>query len=471
MKVLLVWPSVTANEATFTGNILPLGLGYLAANLPRRHEVRLWDGMLNRDSDNRLALEEIERFRPDVVGVSVWIFNMDSARGFIERIKARFPKVVVVVGGPNVSGLREKALSLLGADYGITGDGERPFQHLLEMIEQEALSPDKLKNVAGLVYRLPNGGIGSVPPRWEEMDGLNCPDYELIRLKDYFAAGFSNGPHKKHRQVAPIMTTRGCPFACEYCGGGLVTGRKLRCRPVESVVAEIKDLYERFGVRGFNVVDDNFTMNLPYAKQVCRAILKLNLEDVSFASINGVRMEYLDEELLGLMKQVGWEYISIAPESGSQKTLDNMRKHLKLSLLKEKIALIRSAGLKVFGFFMLGYPGETADDIQMTIDCAAKNDFDIVTFQCFQPLPGTPVYEKLLASGEIQPHQDSRTALDIQYAPAGMTPAQLKRWFFWAYCRFYMWPPRRLRAVLSYIPLRNFWRFLCSIKVVPSKNS
>lgn len=442
---------------------MPLGLGYIAANLPRRYEVRLWDGVLNRDQGNVHVLDEIERFRPDVVGVSVWVFNSGSACDLVRRIKSRFSALPVVVGGPHVSGLGGATLSLMSADYGLAGDGEKSFRRLAEAMETDAVTAELLGSIGGLIYRQPDGAIATNAPLWDAIDDLNFPDYDLLRLKDYHAQGYGSGIHRDDKLTMAITTTRGCPFKCRFCGGLLVTGRKVRKRKVESVIAEIKQLHDRFGVRWFNVVDDNLTMDLGHAKQVCREILKLKLKDVSFASSNGLRLEFLDREVLALMKEAGWEYISIAPESGSPRTLERMSKHLKLDMVKEKMALIHAAGMKVCGFFMLGYPGETVDDIKLTIDFAAENDFDIVSYQFFQPLPGTPVYDDLVAAGEIERGETNFTVLDVPYAPVGMTRAELRRWFFWAHIRTTLLNPRRLAAVMPYVTLKRLWSFFSAV--------
>jgi len=237
----------------------------------------------------------------------------------------------------------------------------------------------------------------------------------------------------------------------------------VRTRPVESVIAEVRELHERFQIDGFNIIDDNFTFHTDYAKEVCRAILKLGLKNVSFCCPNGIRMEYLDEELVLLMKQAGWKSLFIAPESGSERTLEKMRKRINLGVVKEKLKMIKKADLKVFGFFMIGYPGETVSDIKRTIDFACRNDFDMVVFTCFQPLVGTPVYDKLLATGEIDKPPEGADYYAISYAPRSLTVTQLKTWRFWGLLRFYTSSLARLRFALSNYSVRSVFAFLRKI--------
>jgi radical SAM superfamily enzyme YgiQ (UPF0313 family) len=322
------------------------------------------------------------------------------------------------------------------------------------------LTTENMKKISGLIYRGNDNSPVFNTPRWESLDGLEYCDYELINLNKYLAEGYYYGMHPKTSRTAPVLTTRGCPFSCEYCSARLINGRKIRTRSVQSVVSEIKELYDKYHINGFNIIDDNFTFNTEYAKEICREILKLGLKDISFNSPNGVRVEYLDEELLDLMKHVGWECIFIAPESGSETTLKNMRKNIKLSVVREKIRLIKDNGLKVFGFFMIGYPGETVEDIKKTIDFACKNNFDSVVFTSFRPLAGTPVYEKLLNKREIEKLPEGSDYYKITYAPVGLTINQLKYLRFWGLLRFYTSSFSRFKNVISYRSLARKLAFL-----------
>ena len=459
MKILLLWPVVDNAELY---NLLPLGLGYLAANLPKEYQIKLWDGVLERLPNNKV-IDEINHFKPNLIGLSVWNFNLNAARETVNIIKENFPELTIVVGGPVPSGYREKLFNTINADYAFAGEGERPFRQFLELFANDNLTSENKKEINGLIYKDENGQIVCNSPHWEDLDELKYCDYELINLNQYLANGYYYGMHSNAKRTAPILTTRGCPFPCEYCSARLINGKKVRSRPVESVIAEIKELHEKYRIDGFNIIDDNFTFNIEYAKQVCREILNLGLKNVSFNSPNGVRIEYLDEELLDLMKQVGWECIFIAPESGSEQTLKNMRKMVKLPVVKEKIRLIRNAGLKVFGFFMIGYPGETVADIKMTINFACQNDFDSVVFTCFQPLIGTPICEKLLAAGELDKPPEGADYYQVSYAPKGLTIGQMKFWRFWGLFRFYTSSFKRFLNALSNYSFRRILIFLKKI--------
>jgi radical SAM superfamily enzyme YgiQ (UPF0313 family) len=154
-------------------------------------------------------------------------------------------------------------------------------------------------------------------------------------------------------------------------------------------------------VRWFNIIDDNFTFDVSFAKEICRRLIELNLPNAGFGTPNGIRMSRGDLELWTLMKQAGWRHLIVAPESGSQHTLNLMKKDLQLGIVQEKVKEIRRAGLKVQAFFIVGYPGESAADIEETFRLIRKCRFNFVFLANFQPLPGTPVYQDLVDRGEI----------------------------------------------------------------------
>jgi magnesium-protoporphyrin IX monomethyl ester (oxidative) cyclase len=444
-KILLAWPSVKSLELK---NFLPLGLGYLASNLRRDYELKMWDAVLNC-LPNEKVIDEIEAFKPDLVGVSVWNFNLTSARELVSCIKKHFPDLPVVAGGPEPSGWREKFLDSVETDYAFAGEGEISFARFLDALFSGRLTAEVKKEISGLIWRDEDGKPVSNPPRWERLDDIEHCDYEFINLNGHLEEGYHYGFHSKARRTAPVLITRGCPFSCEYCSARLINGRKVRIRPLETVIAEIKELRYKYNIDGFNIIDDNFTFNIDFAKEVCREILKLSLNNVSFNSPNGVRIEYLDEEILKLMKQVGWKWIFVAPESGSESTLKSMNKKINLAVVRDKIDLIKDAGLNVFGFFIIGYPGETVEDIRKTLEFARKSNFDTVYINCFRPLAGTLAYEKLLAAGEIEKLPEGNDYLEVSYTPKEITKRQLEFYRFWGMLRFYTSNLKRLKAVLT----------------------
>ena len=180
-----------------------------------------------------------------------------------------------------------------------------------------------------------------------------------------------------------------------------MNGKRIRTHSIEYLVDWVKYLYYDKNINYINIIDDNFTYNTRFAKEFCKAMINLGIGDLQFNTPNGIRVQRSDAELFRLMKKAGWRTIYIAPESGSAKTLRRMKKDLDLTIIPDKIQEIKDAGLKVIGYFVVGYLGETVEDIKKTQSFIRENKFDHVHINTFQPLPGTPIYDELVEKGRI----------------------------------------------------------------------
>ena len=257
--------------------------------------------------------------------------------------------------------------------------------------------------------------------------------------------------------ICPIVTTRGCPFNCKFCAAPSLSGRKLRHHSVEYVCQMIWLLYHRYGIREIHILDDNFTMNIDYAKSVLRGVIDMQL-DITLAMPNGIRMDYVDDELLELMKAAGVYIVSVAVESGNDHILRAMRKGTTVESIRKNVARIRRHKLDVAGFFILGYPGETRETIVNTIRFARELDIQRAQFMTFVPLPGTAAHEELVANGEIEEVAvvDSNFR-HAPYSPQGVARAELLSLKRWAFLSFFLRP----RILISHILAIRSYRHFC----------
>jgi radical SAM superfamily enzyme YgiQ (UPF0313 family) len=200
-----------------------------------------------------------------------------------------------------------------------------------------------------------------------------------------------HGAFAKRFPVAPIITTRGCPFNCSFCASKCIWQQRLRFRNPIKIVDEIEFLHKKFGVKEFHFEDDNFTANKEHARNVCKEIIKRKL-DIVWACPNGVRIDMLDLELLKIMKKSGCYLLAFGIESGNQKIVNNMNKHLNLSIVPKILKMAKESGIETWGFFILGLPGETYNSAIQTINFAVKNRFDRAQFCIFTPLPGSDIF-------------------------------------------------------------------------------
>ncbi len=399
MKIALIWPY--GFDTTYT---LPLSLGYLKSNAKdQKHQIQIFDCALKGIKAGSEAFKRIlSEFNPDLVGVSCWSPTYIESINLLTAVKKHNPKIITLLGGAHATAYASKIMrnNPQMVDYIFRGETELDFPVFLE--ELEKAHPDWSK-IKGLVYRNKNNPeaiIENEMRREEDLDKIAFPNYDSINFNEYLNKGYRL--NTKYKNNAPIWATRGCPYNCSFCTSSLQNGKLVRSHSVSYMIKWIKYLYYEKGIRMINIVDDNFTFNIGYAKDFCKAVIDLNLKDLKFATPNGIRIQRTDRELIKLMKKAGWECLVVAPESGSERTLLKMNKNVDPEAIYQKVKEIKEEGLKVHGFFILGYPGETVEDIKKTVSFLRKCRFNFFFLNNFQPLPGTSIYNELVEKKEIK---------------------------------------------------------------------
>lgn len=378
---------------------VPLSLAFLRSNVDSsKYDIEIVDCALN-DLDPELSAftDIIMRIRPEVAGVTSWSFNFPEALLIFKKVKEIDHGIATIYGGAHATTYPSKVMENSEIDFLFRGEAELSFQNFLD--ERKKSCPDFSK-IDGLVYRNDRGEIVNKDiVLIGDMDDIKFPDYKSINIERYSEEGYY---YRNIKGIsAPIQTTRGCPYMCKFCAAPDINGRKIRKFSFDYMLRLIEFLYKENDVRNFNVIDDNFTFYPEYAKAFCREVIKLGYKDIRFDSTNGIRIQRGDPELWRLMRRAGWEFFSIAPESGSERVLKSMGKDLDPQKVPSIVRDIKRTGIKVHAYIMLGYPGETVEDLKKTELLVRKCKFDGLSAFAFQPLPGTQVYDDLLASNEI----------------------------------------------------------------------
>ena len=292
-------------------------------------------------------------------------------------------------------------------------------------------------------------------PRFYEpdLDALAPVAWDLIPPRRYPLLG--HGILNRAHPVAPIQTSRGCPFPCAFCSAQSNMGARVRTRSPEAVVDEIARLVLDHGVREIHIEDDNFTFHRESAAEVCRLLVARRL-DVVWACPNGVRLDSLDAELLRLMERAGCYSFGVGIESGSDSVLRAMRKQLTTAEILERLHLIRATtDIRTTGFFVLGFPGETRADLAATERFILRAPLDRIGVSPFVPTPESPAYRDLAKRGlvPIEPEwvQQGWGYADGGYVAYGEVPREeLVRRMKRVSLRFYL-RPRVLAGVLGEI--------------------
>jgi len=370
-------------------NYPPLGLAYLSACLKKeRIEHEILDLRLYANWKQRFVDKLLEGF--SLVGISSTTFAFDKTEDLARIVKRKKPGCFVAVGGAHASLMKERILrENKDIDFVIVGEGEDSFVELCNEIKAER----DFNKIKGLAFKKKNGRIifNGMRDLNHELDMLPFPDYDKFNLSKYHGDTSFVGILKK-RRMFPISTSRGCPFECIYCSVPVINGRRFRARSPENVIREIKYLIKRYNAKIIDFLDDNFTLDIERAKEICRLIIKNKLK-IMWGPPNGIRVDRIDEELVGLMKKSGCIGVALGIESVDDEVLRNLKKHISFEQVERAVHLFRKYMIPVKAFFLVGSPGGSELEVRKALKFAIKNKLKEARFSMLTPYPGTELYD------------------------------------------------------------------------------
>lgn len=418
-KVLFVIPpvrctndAVSSEDLQNSRSLLLLGVPYVAAAARAAgHSVEIFDTRIAGKNGESLE-KAIRRFRPTVAGIPCYTYSANSCQTLAARIKNADPAVRVVLGGPHASIFPAKCMGP-HVDAIIIGEGEKTFCEYLEGIGSTA----ELRKVKGIWFKTGSGGIIKNPRRAfiGDLDSLAPPALDLYPVRCYSMSQFM-----LNKRVVSMITSRGCPYSCTFCASALIWGRKLRFHSADRVAGEMNSLYKRYGFDAFEFNDDTFTIDRERTLELCRVIRRKRLAEFSWMCYT--RADRVDPALLTAMKRAGCRYVYYGCESGSQRILDLIKKGLTVEQNREAIRLTRKAGMWVGVGIILGFPTETVEDTEKTIEFVLKERLDQVCFNIMEPFPGTGIWRDSMKNGRYcQTSGGSRV-----WVPKGRSLEELK---------------------------------------------
>jgi anaerobic magnesium-protoporphyrin IX monomethyl ester cyclase len=387
MKILLThgyFLAEDAKEKRLMKPYPPLGILYLVAYLEQRGVAAT---VFDTTFSSRVALQvHLLETRPDVVGIYTNLMTKLTVLALIRFIRAQptLAATRIVLGGPEVTHHVDQFIAH-GADVVVIGEGEQTMHALVHAWS----SGEPLAEVAGIVYRGPDGALVRTAPRTllRSLDELPMPKREALDLRPYLDAWRAH-----HGSNAVSMSTmRGCPYSCRWCSRA-VYGDSYRRRSPRLVVDEIEMVAERYRPDSLWFVDDVFTINHRWLEELTTELERRNL-CMPYECIT--RADRLNERAVSLLKRSGCFRVWIGAESGSQKILDAMDRRVTVEQVRETIGLAKRAGIETGTFIMIGYPGETETDIDATIEHLKRADPDQFTITVAYPIKGTPYYEEV----------------------------------------------------------------------------
>ena len=378
----------------------PLGIMYIASSLKqanKNHEVKIIDMVVERKVYDDIR-SEIKRFQPDIVGISALTPEADAVHLFAEKIKKDFGNCKVLVGGPYGTSAPRRVLKNPSIDCAVIGEGERTMVELVERISRPGQPLSELREIKGIAYIHDGQYIQTEPREYiEDLDALPFPSWDMIPVAKYYSLGVvSESKTRFQKRYMSIFTSRGCPYGCIYCHN--IFGRRFRYRSAENVFAEIKILHENYNLHEIHFLDDTFNINKERVVTLCR-YLKESGFHITFSFPNGLRGDILDEEMIDVLSEAGMYSLALGIESGSEKIQKSIKKNVNLQKLKSAIAHLHRKRIATHGYFMVGFPGETREDILQTIAFAKNSRLTTASFHSLIPFEGTPLYQKAIAQG------------------------------------------------------------------------
>lgn len=387
-KILLTQP----NYAWFskrTWQFPPYTLCLLKAILKKQAQALVFDPNFKNLSEEEVSIF-LKQVNPDLVGVSsVSTEYFNVTRHMTMLIKKHCPETVIVLGGVIPTVMIDECMRDENVDYWVMGEGEKSLPAIIARLRE---NPEDLSGISGLAYRKGKERVINKMEYINNLDEAPFPDYSAIAgatLCDYGNIRFKYAPSMLARKypAAVMVTSRGCPYRCIFCAGRTISGARVRFRSAENVLEEIDSLYKQ-GIREVIFLDDHFLADKARALKIMKGILE-RYQDLAWRCVN-VTIWLLDKEILELMYKSGCRHITVSVESGNQDVLTNIvKKPVKLEAVPAKLALAKSIGFDIAANFVIGFPGETWQQIRDTFKYAEKLDVDIVNFHIATPLPKT----------------------------------------------------------------------------------
>lgn len=365
-KAFFVTPSYP--NKYFGGVRPPVGVAYVE-EFCQAHGIETDAMDMNAGYRQEELFRKVRRAQPDIIGFTMMTYQYLSTYKLIDQLKGMFPHVRFIIGGPHVSALEGEVLQQCRSiDYAVAGEGEIPMRDLCV--------GKPLESINGLFYR--DGDTLRAGAQRVYVDDLD--QFPFPRFRSY--------PLDRYTNEIEVATSRGCPHQCIFCSVPNHMGRRIRYRSAKLVGDELEYFYRK-GIRAFQFGDDNFLGHRGRIKELLTEIESRNLKGAVLRCGQGIRADLINEDILGYMKRAGFRQLGIGVETGSDRIMKIICKHLTVAQVDRAVELACNMGFEVTLLFVYGTPGETLEDVQKSIDLAKKHPVMKAFFFNLVPFPGT----------------------------------------------------------------------------------
>lgn len=388
-QVYLVSPTLQSNvQEQHKNNTYGIGLAYLHAVIEKAGFSIKTECYNNSDSEfgEKAFTEEFSRLMPEYLLVQMFTMNRVSGFQTIRIARQLKPDVKIIVGGIHATILYDQLLQNFDIDYIVIGEGEITIVELLNALD----AGNNINTIKGIAYKR-DGSVVVNPERelLADLDSLPFPKHELFITPD--------------REMACILTSRGCPFKCTFCCLHSVSKRKYRVRSVENIVEEIEYIRSTFkNINHIQIPDDTFTLNQQRAIDFCNGIIRRNIK-MRFTCV--ARIKPASKELFDLMEKAGFTDIGFGLETGSEKLLKDIHKSITTDDVVRTFEMLKDSKINVTTFLIVGFPGETHETVNETIRLVKRlQKIKYYEFKGVARLwvyPNTEVYQMMKDAGRI----------------------------------------------------------------------
>lgn len=441
MKILLISPpypkdKIFRKSMKNLGAVLPpLGIAYIAAMLEKDgHRVKIIDGpawatVFGYTFED--LTKDVTEFYPDVIGVSASTSQIDHAKKAIAIAKNVNKNCKVILGGTLISADPKKLFDFEHVDFGVYGEADLTFKEIVKALEEGK----KVEGMEGVIWKEGKNVSFLKPKTIIDLDQIPMPARHLLKMDIYRPS-----PANYRRLPATtIITSRGCPYQCIFCSRP-TEGTAFRTHSAERVVEEISHLVKTYGIQDIQIFDDTFSLIPSRVENICELLINNHIHLLWNCM---TRVDKINPHLLSLMKKAGCYEIGFGIESGSDRILQFIKKSTTTDLIRKGVRMTKEAGIDVRGFFVIGFPTETREEILQTIAFAKELDVDVAQFMISTPFPGTEMWDIAKKMGTISDDWNNFTLYapdKMPYSSNTISEKELLTLYRRAYRSFYLRP-------------------------------
>ena len=411
MKVFLISPPRLPDFKKCTGSI-PTSLLYLASALrDKGHFPNVFDlsiiSKLTTDCREELPeslKESIELFQPGLIGINCFTtLHFPYIRHLSRSLRKKYFDIPIVIGGAHPSLFPEAILENCPCiDYVVVGEGEEQITQLADALSVDH-SHVNLTHIQSFAWRKDRQIVYQARKNYiSDIDTISDPAWDLISIDNYNSdtSKWNNPKKLSFKCSAPILSSRSCPFNCNFCAAHATMGRQFRMRSPLRIVDEIQMLYEQYDLNYFAFLDDNMSLNKNHILDICSEICKRNL-NIEFETLSGLHMNSLDKEVIDALEKAGCVFVRLAIEHGNDQIRNQViGKKLNRDKIYEVCTEFKSKfSVRTAGMFIMGFPQDTCDSLDDTHKMILDLRLDLNYVFNLIPLPGTQVFKQAQKDG------------------------------------------------------------------------